>query len=335
MGILKAAKTNENKSHEAEAAKQTPAFESEDGAGQEATVKTVTRADVKKEETHAQEKHGVHGGEGATLQTEQAAAAQATESSNMSSKEAEQPGQPREGAAATEKPVETSKSTAVLARAPGGQLKTFLNNGGGMVSPLADLENAFGKAGIEIDYSTFPRLRVDAGCIATPEGAEAGEWIEIQIVSYSPSWTVTPGVDGKEGKEHVRFSDDGKVTNPAGDADQFAGTALDEYREHLVSLGFEKASIKEYLVVYGLALDCEEADFAHKNEMVALSLAPESRKKFDSYKINRAIQAKMGRVVEKSGNPVVKFTSVRVSGKERSYFNLVPSHGVTEPIDLA
>ena len=313
MGILKAAKTNENKSHEAEA-KQTPAFESEDGAGQEETVKTVTRADVKKD-----------------APTEQAAAAQATESSNMSSKEAEQPGQSQEGVAANE----ISKSTAVLARAPGGQLKTFLNSGTGMVSPLKDLEDAFSKAGIEIDYSTFPRLRVDAGCIATPEGAEAGEWIEIQIVSYSPSWTVTPGVDGKEGKEHVRFSDDGKVTNPAGDADQFAGTPLDEYREHLASLGFEKASIKEYLVVYGLALDCEEADFTHKNEMVALSLAPESRKKFDSYKINRAIQARMGRVVETSGNPVVKFTSVRVSGKERSYFNLVPSHGVTAPVDLS
>lgn len=314
MGIVKNTKAHEEKAHEAQA-KQTPAFEAEDSAAESnagaepAAVKTVTRADVAKDQPKQADAQANGDADSAKVDEQQSAVQ----------------------ASAPEAP----KSTAVLARAPGGQLKTFLNSGTGMVSPLKDLENAFSNAGIEIDYSTFPRLRVDAGCIATSEGAEAGEWIEIQIVSYSPSWTVTPGVDGKEGKEHVRFSDDGKVTNAAGDSDQFAGTSLDEYREHLVSLGFEKALVKEYLVVYGLALDCEEADFAHKNEMVALSLAPESRKKFDSYKINRAIQAKMGRVVEKSGNPVVKFTSVRVSGKERSYFNLIPSHGVTEPVDLA
>lgn len=299
MGIIKAHKNTETP------AAATPAFEAEDGAGQEAAaqpeVKTVTRADVQKE------------------------------APKVEPEVAAQPEPAAEAPAAPEAP----KSTAVLARAPGGQLKTFLNNGSGMVSPLADLRDAFTKAGIEIDYSTFPRLRVDAGCIATPEGKEAGEFVEIQVVSFSPTWTVTTGVDGEEGKKHVRFSDDGKTTNPAGDSDEFAGMALDEYKAHLISQGFEKSSIKEYLVVYGLALDAEEADFAHMNEMVALSLSPQSKKKFDSYMINRTIQAKMGRVVETSGNPVVRFTSERVKGKDVSYFNLLPSHGKTAPVDLA
>lgn len=226
------------------------------------------------------------------------------------------------------------KSTAVLARAPGGQLKTFLNSGSGAVSPLADLKDAFKRAGIDIDYSTFPRMRVDAGCIASPEGAEAGDFLELQVVSYSPSWTITTGVDGEEGKKHVRFSDDGQTINAAGDADEFAGFSLNDYKAHLVGLGFEKSSIKEYLIVHGLALDAQEADFAHLNEMVSLSLSPQSKKKFDSYVINRSIQARMGRVQETSGNPVVRWTVERVKGKDVSYFNLVPSHGKTAPVDL-
>jgi hypothetical protein len=316
MGIIK-----KHTNTEQAAPAQTPTFEAEDGAGQEAVVaekaapevKTVTRADVKQE-----------------------AAAQATESTAVPTKEAEQPGQSQAGTAATQQAApEAPKSTAVLARAPGGQLKTFLS-GGSAVSPLKDLENAFQKAGIEIDYSTFPRLRVDAGCIATPEGKEAGEFIEIQVVSYSPSWTVTAGVDGDEGKKHVRFSDDGQTVNPAGDGDEFAGMSLEDYKAHLVGLGFEKASIKTYTIVHGLAVEAEEVDFAHLNEMVSLSLSPQSKKKFDSYIINRTIQAKMGRVQETSGNPVVRFTSERTKGKDnQSYFNLVPSHGKTAPIDLA
>jgi len=231
-------------------------------------------------------------------------------------------------------PVEVKK-TAVIARNQSGAMKTILNSSSGAPSPLDDLENAFAKAGIETDYGTFPRLRLDAGVIASTEGNEAGTFIELQVISYSPSWTVATGTEGKEGKEHVRFSDDGKVTNSAGEKDEYAGTPLEEYRQILVDKGFEKASIKEYTAVFGIALDAQLPDFAHMNEVVSVSLAPESRKKFDSYKVNRKIAARMGKVQETSGNPVVRFTSVRVTGKERSYFNLLASHGVTAPVDLA
>src|SRR5580700_4617027 len=96
---------------------------------------------------------------------------------------------------------EAPRSTEVLARAPGGQLKTLFSGGPAAVSPLKDLENAFQKNEIDVSYDTFPRLRIDAGCIATAEGKEAGDFIELQIISYSPSWTVTTGVDGDESKK--------------------------------------------------------------------------------------------------------------------------------------
>jgi len=311
MGILKA------KVAPAAIENNAPAFEAEDGAAVEtvAVVKTVTREQVApavvvevKTETE-------------TVVVEAAAqsAASAAESTT----------------ALTTEVVEV-KQTAIIARAEGGQLKTFLNNGGGIVSPLKDLENAFVKAGIEIDYSTFPRLRVDAGCIASTEGQEAGDFIEIQVISFADSWTITTGTDGEESKKWVRFSDDGKVTNAAGDSDEFAGTPLEEYKAHLVANGFEKAAIKTYTIVYGIAVEAQEVDFAHLNEVVALSLSPSSKKKFDSYIINRTIQAKMNRLKETSGNPVVRFTSERTKGRDnQSYFSLLPSHGKTAPADLS
>jgi hypothetical protein len=229
---------------------------------------------------------------------------------------------------------EAPKSTAIIARAPGGQLKTLFS-GTAAVSPLKDLENAFQKNEIDVSYDTFPRLRIDAGCIATADGKEAGDFVELQIISYSPTWTVTTGTDGDEGKKLVRFSSNGKTTNPAGESDEFAGTDLEEYRKHLVSLGFEKAAIKENLVVYGVALDAQEVDFAHLNEVVALQLAPQSRAKFNSYVINRSIQARMGRVQETSGHPVIRFTAERAKSNDgKSYFNICPSHGKTAPVDL-
>jgi hypothetical protein len=313
MGILKNKAASEVANAEAaNSGSAGPAFESEEGdtavVEKTVAVKTVTR--------------------------EQVAQVEQIDKVIEKEKEAATQGEQQEAAAETTASA-ASTSTEVAAASPKtGIVKHFLSAGKGMVNPLVDLRDAFKTAQIEVDYATFPRLRVDAGCIASTEGKEAGEFIELQVLSYSPSWTVTTGVDGKESKEHVRFSDDGKVTNAAGDADEYAGTPLDEYKQILINKGFEKASIKEYVVVYGIALDCEESDFPHLNEVVALALAPESRRKFDSYKINRALQARMGRVQETSGNPVVRWTSERVTGKERSYFNLLPSHGKTAPVDL-
>lgn len=305
-----------------------PAFEQEDDSATAGTpavetkVKAVTRGDVA-------------GKVEQVTKTENVSDVKVKEEEKSGAEAGAQDEQSEAGTQAAQ-PVAAAKTAIVLARTDNGTLKTFLNNGtGGMVNPLKDLENAFAKAGMEVEYSTFPRLRVDSGCIATPEGKEAGDFVELQVISYAPSWTVATGTDGDEGKKHVRFSDDGIVTNPAGDSDEFAGTPLADYVQHLKILGFEKASVKEYQVVYGLAVDSQEAGFAHLNELCALSLAPQSKKKFDSYIINRAIQAKMGRIQETSGNPVVRWSAERVKGKDnKSYFNLIPSHGKTAPVDL-
>jgi hypothetical protein len=309
MGILK--------KHNAEAANaaaeaSTPAFEGEQDAGQaveqETTIKTVTREQVAPAETKPAEK----------------AAAESTQAAADSKTAVEQPTE--------EAPA---KTTAVIARTEGGALKTIFSGGKVAHNPLADLKDAFVKNGVEIDYNTFPRLRVDSGHIATAEGKDAGEHIEIQVMSYGPSWVIGSGTDDEESKKHVRFSNDGKTVKGAGDDDVWAGKSIDEYKEHLRELGYEKAALKEYTVVHGIALDAQEVSFAHLNEMVSLQLAPESKRKYDGYIMNRGIAARMGRIVETSGHPVVRFTTERAKNAQgKSYFNVIPSHGKTAPVDF-
>ena len=331
MSIIKNAKKHEDKSHAdanaAGAEGSTPAFEGEqegtvveNGAG---TVKTVTRSDV-----GAGAAAGDAGTSGDTTGSTQA------EAKGTGNAGAADVGQ-QDSAAKASDDAGTAQSGGVLARTNTGELKSFLSGNKGMESPLRNLRGALQAAGIEINYDTFPRLRVEAGCIATQEGAEAGKWIELQVISYGPSWTLTTGVDGEESKKHVRFSNDGETVKGAGDGDEFEGMAIRSYIEHLKAIGFEKAAVKEYYNVIGMALDCEDVDFKHKNEVVSLSLAPQSKSKFDAYMVNRAFQVKMRKLVETSGNPVVRWTAERTKGKDnQAYFNLIPSHGVTEPVDL-
>lgn len=294
---------------------QAPQFEAEDKGAETAAVekalpvtevtqvKTVTRADVKKDIE----------GEIKEVKTD-----------------AEDKTEAQTEVAAEPQPVKTS----IVAAKNVSNLPTLLSKNNAE-SPLAALKDAFANADVEVDFTTFPRLRCEAGCLATPDGKEAGEWIELAVISYNKSWTVGTGDDSADSKKHVRFSTDGKTTNPAGDSDEYAGTDLEEYRQILIDKGFEKAKIAESMIVYGLALLAEKIDFAHMNEVVSVQLASQSMRKFNSYIVNRSIQARMGRIQETSGNPVVKFFTERAKNADgKVYHNVIATNGTAAPINI-
>lgn len=262
-----------------------------------------------------------------TVVTKQAEAPQVDKTETVEKQAAEAPAQQ----AAASRP---SNALSLIKRDENGRPLTLLSGKGESTNLLANLRGAFAQAGHTVEYSTFPRLRLDTGKIATPTGSEAGDWIELQVISYDPSWVVGTGTEDEASKVHVRFSDNGETIQGAGDDDEYAGMSLKEYVQVLKDKGFEKASIKEYTLVTGIALAQQADDFEHANEIVCLAMSPTSKTKFDSYVISRGLQARMGKVVEKSANPVVRFTSERVKGKERSYFTLKPSHGTAQPVDL-
>lgn len=347
MSILK-----KNAQSQAAQAAQTPAFEAgEDRGGDIAVVEREVEAsgantagdqsgvtDVQHTETVRTVTRGAATEtEVKPVVNEQAAAGAAAALSKASAPKESKAKPDAEAAPATEAKVDAAETKTTAVVVPQRKvLSNFLSGGKDIANPLADLRDAFTKAGIPIDYNTFQRLRVDAGIISTQDGKEAGTFIELSVVSYSPSWTVTTGTDGEESKQHVRFSDDGKTIRGAGDEDDHAGKTCEEYRDWLRENGFEKAAIKEYMNVFGIAMAAEKSDFAFMNEIVSLSLSPTSKGKFDSYVINRAVKARMGKITEDSGNPVIRFTTDRTKGKDnKSYFNLVPTDGLTAAPELA
>lgn len=314
MGIIKDKKPADN-ANVATEEKKLPAFEGveETGAGESETPASDSVQDVEHTEKKVERKQPEP--EAKPLDEAKAPADEKPKQSD-------------------EDTAQASKSTAVLKRDEAGKLPTLFSSKKNTPSPLAELKGIFEANGVHVEYGMFPQLRVDAGLIATKEGEEAGNWLELQVLSYGPTWTVATGTDDEESKKWVRFSSDGKTINPIGDGDDFGGWTCEDYVKHLRDQGFEKASKKEYCIVYGMAVDAEQKDFKFMSEVVSLQLAPQSKGKFDSYVLSRTLRARMGKIVENNAHPVVRFTTERVKGKERSYFNILASDGKTAPADL-
>lgn len=224
------------------------------------------------------------------------------------------------------------EATGVLAAAKQGMTMVkptaHLLSAGTNVSPLRDLKDAFKAQDIDVSYNTFPRYRDDKGVIGDPEGNEAGSWLELMLISWNDSWTITPGDDSDKSKEHLRYSQDGVTIHSE---DDWNGRLCTEYVTHLNELGYEKAAIKKYTQLYGLMVDAEQPDCPGLQNMIQLALAPTSGALWNAYLVSRSVRARMGKVQETSGNPVVRFTSKRAKSGTNTFYKLEPTDGLTPP----
>lgn len=226
--------------------------------------------------------------------------------------------------------AEQPAASAPAVAQPGKPLTHVLQKGNN-VSPLMDLKDAFQGVGIDVEYNTFPRYRDDKGVIGDPDGNEAGSYLEVQVLSWNHQWVVTPADDSDKAKEHLRYSKDGKTLDSD---DEWGGKPCDEYRDHLVELGYEKAGIKKYTYVFGMMVDAEQPDCPGMQQIIQLSLAPTSGALWDAYMLTRTVRARMGKVQETSGNPVIRFTSKRAKSGNNVFFKLEPSDGLTPPAEM-
>lgn len=182
---------------------------------------------------------------------------------------------------ATEKPAEESKSTAVAVPA-GSQVAKAKP----MVNPLEQLKNAF-----PLEFDTLRQLVITNGNITDKAtGRVLGTNMGAEILTFQDQWVVSPGTDGDEGKEHVRYSDDGKTTTK--------GEDVAEYLAQLKTSGFPKANVSER-VVLGLAI--LELSAKGKKEMPDLegtlaqvSLPPTSKATFKRYQMDQAFKIGKG-----------------------------------------
>jgi hypothetical protein len=137
------------------------------------------------------------------------------------------------------------------------------------------------KEAMPVSYDSLPKIELKASGFTLVEGGTKvafGDTLVFEVMSYQPSFVVSPGVLGADASALVKYSDDGKFTKD--------GRSCTEYLHELLR-HYPKAAIKERCVV---VIDLLKAPNAPKDvsaylesEPYQIDLPPTSRKNFHRY----------------------------------------------------
>lgn len=194
-----------------------------------------------------------------------------------------------------EAPVQTAAASAAVAIPRNTALST---SSGPLVPALSDLKEAF-----RVDWDTFKRLVAGLGSIDDEDENDLGSWIEMHLFSWQYNWEVVPGSQDEEAKKHLGYSSDGETIDAT-------GISVADHLDHLRSIGYDKASVKQKLVLVG-SLVASEKPSALVGETVQFSLAPQSRKTFERYCFDRTVKARL------SGSPVEGAERIRITAYKK------------------
>lgn len=188
--------------------------------------------------------------------------------------------------AATQAAAPASTSTAVATK-PAGAIAPMK----AMVNPLEGLENAF-----PVEYDTLRNLNINQGnVIDKMTDKVAGSVVGLELLTYQNQWVVSPGVDGDEAKEHVRYSDDGITATD--------GTDMKAHLEHLKQSGYNEAKISERLIIAG-ALFAPGKLTDLEQSLVQINLPPTSKAAFKRYMMDQAYKVGKGLVQAEGANRI-------------------------------
>lgn len=184
--------------------------------------------------------------------------------------------------------IATASASSTAVAKPGKNIPTA----------LTDLQNQF-----VVDYDTFPRLMAGTGSIEDNDSRDLGEWIKLTLVSWQNQWDIVPGSQDEEAKAHLRYSSDGVTIDATGES-------VNEYLLKLQNeMGYTKASVKHRAVLVGI-LEESQKPSALVGETVQVSLSPQARKTFESYRFSRTIKAQMG-TLSLDGVEKIKITALK------------------------
>jgi hypothetical protein len=206
--------------------------------------------------------------------------------------------QERLAAAATQhaatKPAEEAKPSA--SREVATPTGTQVAKARPMINPLEPLKNAF-----PVEWDTLRNLVITNGNVMDKTTSKAlGDTIGLELLSFQDQWVVSPGVDGDEAKEFVRYSDDGVTTTQ--------GEDMKEYLAHLKASGYEEAKISERMVICGSVFDIGVKGAKDLKELqdalVQISLPPTSKATFKRYQMDQAFKIGKGFIEAKGAERV-------------------------------
>lgn len=179
-----------------------------------------------------------------------------------------------------------------------------------MVNPLAPLKDAF-----FCEFDTLRSLKITNGnMVDNQTNKPLGDTVGLELLSYQDQWVVSPGVDGDEGKEHVRYSHDGVTTSKGDD--------VKTYLAQLLASGYPKAAVSKRTVIAGSLFDIGEKGRKAlpelQDSLVQISLAPTTKSSFDRYTMDQAFKIGKG-LIAADGAVRVKIECVPASKGDKDW----------------
>lgn len=205
------------------------------------------------------------------------------------------PGAESTGGAAAAAVSETATATTTAAAAPvaasSGSLAAPAKMGGAIALPtkMVDVLGPL-KDALRVDYNTLAQLQVNQGNWLVKEGKKMlGDTIDFELLSFQDNYVISPGVDGDEALEFVKYSADGITTDDGLDVKEYLTQLRDE-------LGYEKASMKQRTVlVLNLLGSSANGVEAYYDKLYQVDLAPTSKTKFDAHRAQVSFSVTRGK----------------------------------------
>lgn len=161
---------------------------------------------------------------------------------------------------------------------------------------LDELKNA-----LTVDYNTLARLQVNQGSylMVDKNKLALGDTVDFELLSFQDNFVLSPGSDGPEALEFVKYSNDGVTTND--------GFNVAEYIEKLKDEGYPKAAVKPRCVlVIQLEGSSKNGLDEHYDKLYQIDLAPTSKSKFDAFRAQTSFDVTRGK---KTAEQAVKIRS--------------------------
>lgn len=151
---------------------------------------------------------------------------------------------------------------------------------------LTSYQNVFEPG--DVEFGMFDKITVSPAMFMLEDKPIGGD-IELELLSWNQRWVASPGSDSEMAKKAAKYSIDGVHLDGE-------DTLLLDYVRQLRDVdGFPNAKVKEYLNVYGrLAFAEGKAIPPEDRPVVELQCSPETRKKFNAFRITHGINIKLG-----------------------------------------
>lgn len=167
-----------------------------------------------------------------------------------------------------------------------------------MVNPFDPLKNLF-----PLEFDTFLNIQLNQGnAINKDNNASLGSEIGLELMTFQDQTVVSPGVDGDEAKEFVRYSDDGVTTTK--------GENVQEYLKQLKDGAYPNANISKRVIIAGPLFDAGVKGNKMpglRDKLVQINLPPSSVSNFKRYMADQAFQ------ISKRGKPVTGVERMRIT----------------------